>query len=96
MTAVLTLNWPDNLEAALKAAGYTPERVSEEALASLAADLFQRQVLSLGQAASLAKMNLWDFIPFLGGRGIAVADYDDAEIERELEAGRWLSGNQKE
>jgi predicted HTH domain antitoxin len=93
MTAVLTLDWPDYLSAALKAAGYTPERLSEEAMASLAADLFPRRVLSLGQAACLAKMSHWDFIPFLGQRGIAVADYDDEEIAKELEAGRWLSKN---
>jgi hypothetical protein len=78
MTAVLTLDWPDYLSAALKAAGYTPERLSEEAM---------------GQAACLAKMSHWDFIPFLGQRGIAVADYDDEEIAKELEAGRWLSKN---
>ena len=74
MTAVLTLDWPDNLAAALKAAGYTPERLSEEAMASLAADLFQRHVLSLGQAACLARMNLWDFkYPRTSGRKMVPA-----------------------
>jgi predicted HTH domain antitoxin len=90
MEAVVTFSWPDELEAALKAAGYTPERISEEAMASLAADLFERRILSLGQAACLAKMNLWNFIPFPGKRGIAIAEYDEAEVEKELEAGRWL------
>lgn len=86
----LSLSLPNELENALSAAGYTKKGLEEEARHYLAAALFSQKVLSLGQAARLARMNLWDFIPFLGSQGIAVADYDDAETEKELEAVEWL------
>ena len=96
MGTLLSIDLSEELERTLKAAGYTPQSLSEEARRYLAAVLFVRKVLSLEQAAQLAQMSLWDFIPFLGGEGIAVADYDEQEIQRELEAGRWLSGKQEE
>ena len=92
MRTVLTMDLPKELEPALKAAGYTPQRLSDEALCYLAASLFVRKVLSLEQAAQLARMSLWDFIPFLGEQGIAVSDYDEDETREELKAARWLAG----
>jgi len=91
----LTFEVPNELLPTLESAGYTPKQLSEEARHSLAALLFQRRVLSLGQAARLAGMSLWDFIPFLSSQGIAYIDYDDAEIQRELEATQWLVERQK-
>lgn len=93
MTATLKLEWPDHLQETLQAAGYTPERISEEALATLAADLFQRRILTLEQAANLARAGIWDFISYLGTRGIAVADYDEVEARNEVETGQWLAKN---
>ena len=55
MEAVVTLSWPDELQAALKAAGYTPERISEEAMASLAADLFNAGFCPWGRRLALPK-----------------------------------------
>ena len=95
MSMTVTLDFPERLRAALGAAGYTPERLSEEARRQLAAALFARRVLSLGQAAELACMSLWDFIPFLGQQGIAVADYDEDECKREMEAAEWLAKQRK-
>ncbi|MBM4038722.1 MAG: UPF0175 family protein [Planctomycetes bacterium] len=87
----VTLELPDGVRAALGAAGYTPERLSEEARQQLAARLFARKVLSLGKAAELAGMSLWDFIPLLGDLGIAVADYDEDESRKEMEGAEWLA-----
>jgi len=87
---IVTLDLPDSVRAALGMAGYTAERFSEEALRQLAAVIFTRKVLSLGQAAELARMSLWDFIPFLGQQGIPYLDYDEVEWEKELEDARWL------
>jgi predicted HTH domain antitoxin len=95
MKTVLTVDLPKELEATLRAAGYTHQRLSEEALQHLSAALFGRKVLSLGQAAQLAKMSLWEFIPFLGKQGIVVADYDEEEAQMELETARWLLKNRK-
>ncbi len=88
MRVALTVDLPEELETTLKIAGYTPRR-------SLAVTLFTRKVLSLGQAARLAGMSLWDFIPFLGTQGIPLADYDDAEADNEVETARWIAGNPK-
>ena len=89
------LEFPEGLRAALGAAGYTPERLSEEARRQLAAVLFARKVLSLGQAAELAGMSLSDFIPFLGQQGIPYMDYDEDEWKKELETARCLMQQRK-
>lgn len=91
MGSVLHRQLPADLEAALQAAGFPPERIAEEALQHFAAILFARKTLSLEQAARLAGTNLWDFIPFLGEQGIPVADYDAEETRQELETSRWLA-----
>ena len=91
----LTLDVPEGLRGALGAAGYTKERLSEEALRELAAALFARKVLGLGQAAELAGMSLWDFIPFLGQHGIPYLDSDEDEWKKELEAARCLMQQRK-
>jgi predicted HTH domain antitoxin len=91
MTMTVRLEFPEGLDAALGAAGYTPERLSEEARRQLAAALFARKVLSLGQAAELAGMSLWDFIPFLGQQGIPYIDYDEDETRKEMEAAECLA-----
>ncbi len=95
MEATLTVNVPEEVETALRIAGYTPDQLSVEARRALAVVLFNRKVLSLGQSAQLAGMTLWEFIPFLGTMGIAVADYDEAEAEREVETARWIAENPK-
>ena len=92
--ATLTIELPQELESTLRAAGYTPERLSEETRRSLAIALFARKVLSLEQAARLSDMSQWEFIPFLGEHGIPVADYDQEEVKRETETAQWLSRNQ--
>jgi len=38
-------------------------------------------------------MSLWEFIPFLGEHGIVVAEYDEEDAEKEVEAAKWLSTN---
>jgi len=91
----LTIDLPDDLEGALKALGYTPKRLSDEARRHLAAALFSHKILSLEQAGRLAGMNLWDFIPFLGEQGILVSDYDEEETKVELESVKWLSKKEK-
>lgn len=86
----VTLEVPEGVRAALGAAGYTPERLSEEARQQLAGRLFARKVLSLGKAAELAGMCLADFIPFLGQQGIPYQDYDEADWKQQLDAARCL------
>jgi predicted HTH domain antitoxin len=96
MTVVLHADLPSDVWAALQVVGYTPQKLSEEALRQLSGVLYARKVLSLEQAARLAKMPLWEFLPFLAEQGIAVADYDAAETARELETARWLTSTPKD
>jgi predicted HTH domain antitoxin len=91
MGALPQADVPEDVLAALQAAGYTREKLATEALKHFAGILFARKVLTLGQAARFSGMPLWDFIPFLGEQGIPVADYDADEIERELETVRSLT-----
>ena len=91
MAVTLKADLPDDVWAALQTSGYTLQTLSDEALHHLAGVLYTRRALSLEQAARLAGLSLWDFIPFLSSEGIAVADYDTDEVERELETSRWLA-----
>lgn len=34
---------------------------------------------------------MWEFIKFLGELDIPVLDYDDEEIEKEIDAAEWLT-----
>ena len=94
MKTVVTVEIPAGVEAILSSSGYTKERLVEETQRALALALFQGKVLSLDQAAHCARMPLWAFIPWLGEHGIAVAEYDETELQRELDTARWLSDQQ--
>ena len=80
----ITLDVPSELSTPLSISGYNREKLTEEAKQVLAVSLFERNILSLGQAAKLAELHLWDFIQILSQRGIPIAEYDDEEIQQEL------------
>ena len=80
----ITLDVPSELSTPLSISGYNREKLTEEAKRLLAISLFERNILSLGQAAKLAELHLWDFIQFLSQEGISIAEYDDEEIQQEL------------
>ncbi|MCE2414503.1 UPF0175 family protein [Candidatus Poribacteria bacterium] len=80
----ITLDVPSELSTPLSISGYNREKLTEEAKQVLAVSLFKRNILSLGQAAKLAELHLWDFIQILSQRGIPIAEYDDEEIQQEL------------
>jgi predicted HTH domain antitoxin len=80
----ITLDVPSELSTPLSISGYTQEKLTEEAKQLLAISLFERNILSLGQAAKLAELHLWDFIQILSQRDISIAEYDDEEIQQEL------------
>jgi predicted HTH domain antitoxin len=53
---------------------------------ALAVSLFRNGELTSAQAARLARMSLPQFLAHLSARGIAVVDYEPAELEQELAA----------
>ena len=82
----ITLDVPNELSTPLSISGYNQEKLTEEAKRLLAISLFERNILSLGQAAKLAELHLWDFIRLLSREDIPIAEYDDEEIQQELKA----------
>ena len=82
----ITLDVPSELSTPLSISGYNQEKLTEETKRLLAISLFERNILSLGQAAKLAELHLWDFIQLLSQQDIPIAEYDDEEIQQELKA----------
>lgn len=78
------LEMPEDAYWALVSSGYTKERISKEAKNLLSAHLFKTGVLSLGKAAELAGLSVSAFIDLLNELGIPVIDYDDEELQAEL------------
>ena len=63
----------------LEEAGMTPQ----EMLVNLAVYLFDQEVLTLGQAKSLAGMPMGDFMQLLGQRGVNM-HYDVEDLEEDI------------
>ncbi len=86
----IKLDVPSELSTPLSLSGYNREKLTEEVRHLLAVSLFKRNALSLGQAAKLAELHLWDFIQLLNQHGIPIAEFDDDEIQIELENSKTL------
>jgi predicted HTH domain antitoxin len=67
----LTLQIPDNLD-------------ENEAKTMLAAKLYEKGSLSLGQAAELAGYSKRIFMELLGSYNVSVFNYSDAELENDI------------
>ena len=80
----LTIQIPDTL---LLKTGASREDLERESQFCLALHFFERGQLTSGQAASMCRMNRVDFLFSAGQEGVAVADLDGEELERELKAG---------
>lgn len=59
------------------------ELTEEQLAVELAVELYQREKLSLGHAARLARMDKWSFNDLLAGREIPM-HYDEADLRRDL------------
>ncbi len=91
----ITLDVPSELSTPLSISGYNRAKLTEEAKQALAISLFEGNILSLGQAAKLAELHLWDFIQILNQRDIPIAEYDDEEIQQELKTVKCLTQETK-
>jgi predicted HTH domain antitoxin len=67
----LTLQIPDSLD-------------EREAKMVLAAKLYEKASLSLGQAAELAGYSKRTFMELLGDYGVSVFNYSEAELEKDI------------
>lgn len=53
---------------------------------SLAAALFDRGILSSGQAAEMVNISKRAFLEIVGNYGVSIFQYDDGELEKELDS----------
>ena len=67
----LTLQIPDNLD-------------EKEAKILLAAKLYEKGSLSLGQAADLAGFSKRAFMELLSNYNVSIFDYSEAELEKDI------------
>jgi predicted HTH domain antitoxin len=82
--AVIDLS--ENLYLSLSSVGLTKDKLARESKKLLALKFFKGKLLSLGKATELSGLSKWDFIDFLGENEVAVVDFDDDEIGREIRA----------
>ena len=75
-------------EAVLLQSGISREALVREGTVALAVVFFQTGRLTSGQAAAMCGMNRVDFLFEAGRQGVAVADLDGDELDREVEAAR--------
>jgi predicted HTH domain antitoxin len=68
----------------LLAVGLSREQFVKEAKFLLALKLFELGRISSGKAAEMCEMNRVNFLLSMGRLGIAVADLDEEELEREF------------
>ncbi len=68
---MLTLQIPDNID-------------ESEAKTMLAAKLYEKGSLSLGQAAELAGYSKRTFMELLGSYNVSVFNYSDTELENDI------------
>lgn len=80
----IILDVPKDISVPLSISGYNSEKLTREVKELLAVSFFERRILSLGQAAKIAELHLWDFIQLLNRKEIPIAEYEDAEIQQVL------------
>ncbi len=68
----LTVQIPDNVD-------------EQEAKMLLAAKLYEKGSLSLGQASDLAGYSKRTFMELLGHYGVSIFDYSEAELETDIQ-----------
>lgn len=71
---------------ALQAQGLHRDELIKDSRRFLALHYYADHVLSLGKAAKLAGMNLWDFTAFLSQNNLPLIDLDADELVAEYEA----------
>ena len=78
--ANITLAIPDDVVSALR---LPPDEIEAELRKELALSLYQRRVLALAKAATLAQMSRWDFEDLLCRRQIE-RPFSDQDLEEDL------------
>ena len=83
MAKVMTLEYPEDLELAVKT---TPEEFEAQVRLMAALKMFELGKLSSGKAAQLAGLSRVEFFEMCGRYRVPVFNYSPEELEAELEA----------
>lgn len=86
-----TIELSEDAYLSLSSLGYSKKRIAEEAKHLLACNLFQKGMLSLGNAAELSGMKVEKFILLLNELNIPVIDYDEEELKAEFRTEKELA-----
>jgi predicted HTH domain antitoxin len=82
---------PADIFLTLQARGLFRTVLAERSRQLMAIRFYQERVLSLGKAARMAGMGLWDFVEFLSANHVPVIDYDQEELAVEFAAANQLA-----
>lgn len=95
MTQTITIETqvPQDIYQTLQANGVFHETLAERSRQLLALHFYQERILSLGQAARLARVSRWAFIDLLADNNIPTLDYSHEELEAEFEAAKQLQAD---
>jgi len=77
---------PEDIFLTLQARGLFKAVLAERSRQLMAIRFYQERVLSLGKAARLAGMGLWDFVEFLSTNHVSVIDHSEEELAVEFAA----------
>ncbi len=83
---------PEDIFLTLQARGMFKTVLAERSRQLLAIRFYQERVLSLGKAARLAGMGLWDFVEFLSTNQVPVIDHSEEELVVEFAAVDQIAG----
>mgnify|MGYP002641655692 CR=1 FL=1 len=82
---------PEDIFLTLQARGLFKTVLAERSRQLMAIRFYQERVLSLGKAARMAGMGLWDFVEFLSTNRVPVIDHTEEELAIEFDAVEQLS-----
>lgn len=82
---------PNDVYLTLQAQGLHRTDLAQESLRLMAVHFYQDHILSLGKAARLTHMNLWDFTAYLSQNNVPVVDLDADELAAEFAAASQLA-----
>ena len=79
----ISIEIPDDIMETVK---LPPDRAKEELTKEMAFSLYERKLVSMGNARKLARLDKWDFIDGLAERGIE-RHYSEQELQEDLSYG---------
>lgn len=86
MSIKAVIDLPEDIYRTLSSHGFSKEVISKESKKLLALKCYKDKILSLGKATELSGLSSWDYIEFLGRNDVAVIDYGEEQLHRELES----------